>query len=49
MNAVRNVYTNFGQSSGDQYARPPRRPSARLHDNLHVAAEEDEEPHEPIE
>ena len=49
MNAVRNVYTNFGQSSGDQHPPPTGCPSARLHDDLHVAAEEHEEPHEPVE
>ena len=35
--------------SGDQYPRPTRRPSARFHDDLHVAAEEHEKPHEPVE
>ena len=49
MEAGRNAYTDFGQSSGDQYPRPTRRPSARLHDDLHVAAEQHEEPHEPVE
>ena len=39
----------FGQTSGDQYPRPTRRPRARFHDDLHVAAEEHEEPHEPVE
>ena len=40
--AVRNMYTNIGQLSGDQHPRRPRRPSARLHDDLYVAAEQDE-------
>lgn len=34
--------------SGHQHPRPGRRPRARLHDDLHVAAEQHEEPHEAI-
>jgi hypothetical protein len=34
--------------SGNQHPRAGRRPRARLHDNLHVAAEQHEAPHDAI-
>ena len=35
--------------SGDQHPRSACRTRARLHDDLHVAAKQHEEPHEAIE
>ncbi len=36
-------------NSGDQHARPLCCPGAQLHDDPHIATEQHEEPHEPME
>jgi hypothetical protein len=39
--AVRNMYTSFGQSFRSPAPAPGRRPNLRLHNDLHLAAQQD--------